>query len=379
MKHLTCGFIGFGLIGGSIAHAIRDAFPSTTIYAYDISNEQVEAALTQKTIDYILPSVHFEDYQEETEKDYLRKFYQSDIIFLCAPVSMNNENLHLLKDNVSPDTLITDVGSVKAQIHKQVERLGLEQQFIGGHPMTGSEKSGFINAKAGILENAYYILTPGKNESAEQLSFYKELVSAMGAIPIILDYERHDYIVGAISHLPHLIAASLVNLVKDSDDQDGMMKMLAAGGFKDITRIASSSPEMWESICMTNEKNIDTLLSAYIESLMHIRSHVKSLSGSFIYKLFDESRTYRDSFIDTTSGPIQMNYHLYVDVPDKAGVIATVATLLAGKDISIKNIGIVHNREFEEGVLRIEFYEERSKQDAAELLHEEKYVVHIRS
>jgi prephenate dehydrogenase len=120
------------------------------------------------------------------------------------------------------------------------------------------------------LENAYYILTPTPETSTERLEDYRNLVTKTGAIPLILDYKQHDYVTAAISHLPHVIAASLVNLVRDSDSEEGIMKMVAAGGFKDITRIASSSAGMWQQICLTNTENITNLLDDYISSLQTV-------------------------------------------------------------------------------------------------------------
>ena len=116
-----------------------------------------------------------------------------------------------------------------------------------------------------MLENAYYILTPTGASPEDMLRDYKSLVTVLGAIPLVLSCEQHDYVTAAVSHLPHVISASLVNLVKDSDSSDGLMKMIAAGGFKDITRISSSSAAMWQQICLTNTHNIELLLDYLLE------------------------------------------------------------------------------------------------------------------
>ena len=142
----------------------------------------------------------------------------------------------------------------------------MEANFIGGHPMAGSEKSGFMNSKAHLIENAYYILTPSAKVAEEKVDAYKDFVSSLKALPVILDYHEHDHITGTISHLPHIIASTLVNFVHDTDSKEGMMKALAAGGFKDITRIASSSPVMWQQICLKNSENISQILGEYIEA-----------------------------------------------------------------------------------------------------------------
>ena len=126
--------------------------------------------------------------------------------------------------------------------------------------MAGSEKSGFANSKPLLIENAYFILTPSPEVSKEKIQSYSEFVEALHSIPVVLDYQIHDQITGTISHLPHIIAASLVNFVRNTDTPDELMKNLAAGGFKDITRIASSSPTMWQHICLQNGKNISRIL-----------------------------------------------------------------------------------------------------------------------
>ena len=130
--------------------------------------------------------------------------------------------------------------------------------------MAGSERIGYRNSKSGLLENAYYILTPEPEASKDDIDWMFSFTETIKALPLVVSPERHDYAVAAISHVPHVISASLVNLVKESDDTSQFMKTIAAGGFKDITRISSSSPVMWEQICMTNTDNIRILLDRYI-------------------------------------------------------------------------------------------------------------------
>lgn len=293
-----------------------------------------------------------------------------------CPGAKNDSNLEAVREVISPSCTLTDVGSVKTDIHEHIARAGLEAQFIGGHPMAGSERFGYVNSKAKLLENAYYILTPTGETSPERLDAYKALVESMGAIPLILDYRQHDYITAGISHLPHVIAASLVNLVRESDNEDGIMKMVAAGGFKDITRIASSSAAMWQQICLTNTENISRLLGNYIRSLTKIKEQLDDRQEDALYQLFDSARIYRESFINASSGPIKRVYSFNIDIDDRPGMLAQVATALAFNNINIKNIGIVHNREFEEGVLRIEFYDEASQEAAKRLLSTPQFIIH---
>lgn len=362
-SNATYGFIGLGLIGGSIAKALRTTYPECSIIAYDINKEALLLALKEGTITLCTDTID-------------ESFSACDYIFLCAPVSLNDENLLKIKDFLSPDCLLTDVGSVKTDIHKHIKELGLSHCFIGGHPMTGSERTGYINSKALLLENAYYVLTPTNEVPSKKLTAYQKLVSSLGAIPLVLDYENHDFVTAAVSHLPHVIASSLVNLIRQSDSTDGIMKMIAAGGFKDITRIASSSPVMWQQICMNNSRNITTLLDSYIASLQKIRQEISKGEEQAIYHFFDSARSYRDSFIDASSGPIKKSYSVNIEIADEPGALASIATILALNNISIKNIGIVHNREQEDGVLRIEFYAPESIDDACRILSAKGYVIH---
>lgn len=365
MSTLTFGFIGLGLIGGSIAKAIRNRIPDAHIIAYDPNESSLHLAFKEHIADEITLSID-------------NSFHSCNYIFLCAPVAHNDENLLILKQYLSPETVLTDVGSVKTGIHRQIEVIGLQSQFIGGHPMTGSERFGYPNSNAALLENAYYILTPSASVPKEKLTEYHNLVESIGAIPLVLSYEEHDYVTAAISHLPHVIAASLVNLVKDADSKEGVMKMVAAGGFKDITRIASSSPTMWQQICLTNTENISKLLKTYIKSLNDIAVCLDYRAEDALYDFFDTARNYRESFINTSSGPIKTEHVFTVDIADKPGSIAAIASLLAMHDVSIKNIGINHNRELAEGALRIEFYDRKTIEQAMEIMKNHGYAIHTK-
>ena len=154
------------------------------------------------------------------------------------------------------------------------------------------------------------------------------------------------------------------------------MKTIAAGGFKDITRISSSSPVMWEQICMTNTDNIRILLDRYIESLLVFRNSLDSRDNSSINEFFDSARQYRESFADITSGPINRSYILHVDIEDRPGVLAEVVMYLAIAGINIKNIGITHNREYQQGVLRVECHSSDGLSKARELLTNSNYSVY---
>lgn len=365
MDSKTYGFIGLGLIGGSIARALKKVYPDCTIMAYTPHKETVDRAFADKTIDRPLYEIGSD-------------FSECDYIFLCAPVEFNNSNLELLMPYLSEHTTVTDIGSVKTVIHDKVKELGIEKQFIGGHPMAGSERIGYNNSGARLLENAYYILTKTDQTEQSRLDDYTDLVKKIGAIPLVITCTQHDFVTAAISHVPHVISASLVNLVKDNDSEDKLMKTIAAGGFKDITRISSSSPVMWNQICMTNSDNISELLGKYIDALFDIKLAIDEGDSDRITEFFSSARQYRESFAENADGPIKKVYGIRVEIDDKPGNLARVATLLSDRDINIKNIGISHNREYEGGTLRIEFWDSKSREDACNALTESGYNVSVR-
>ena len=355
----TIGFIGLGLIGGSIAKTIRKFHPDYRLIAFDKDRSALAEAVSLNVINGIC------DIEDE-------QLYNCDYLFLCAPVEFNVEYMEKIKASLGENCILTDVGSVKNVIHEKVTELGLEGRFIGGHPMAGSERSGFSNSSDHLLENAYYIITPGGEVALEKISDFTELISSLGAIPLVITAEEHDFITAGVSHLPHIVASALVNLVNLLDNDAQYMKMIAAGGFRDITRIASSSPVMWEQICLENQKNISTVLDEFIRMLIQIRCSIDNKEADNIFDMFASSKDYRDSIDIIDNSLIPRSYVLYIDVADEAGAIATI---LATEKVNIKNIGIIHNREFEDGVLKIEFYTDAALEQAKVLLTKRNYKI----
>lgn len=360
MTDAVIGFIGFGLIGGSIAKGIKRVRPDIKIMAYMRSRDKLVQAQRDGIVDVILDGAD-------------KTLTECDIIFLCTPVEYNARYLSEIRPYLKQGAILTDVGSTKTSIHEVVTELGMESCFVGGHPMAGSEKTGYEHATDHLLENAYYIITPTAASRKEDVNRMVAVAQTIGSIPIVLDYREHDRIVAAISHLPHIIASSLVNLVKDSDNREGLMKRLAAGGFKDITRIASASPVMWEQICMANTGNIIRALEDYIASLNRTLKDLKQYDGEAIRQLFDTSRTYRNAISDIGKGSVTPEYSFTVDVVDEPGAISTLAVILSARGISISNIGINHNREHGEGALKITFYDEAAMNAAWKQLKKYNY------
>ena len=357
------GFIGFGLIGGSLAKIWRKKHPDYIFMAYNYKKDEDTELLSAKD-DGVLNEIVTD----------LVHFAECDLIVLSAPVMSNISYLKELKTIIKKDCIVTDVGSVKEAIAAEAVNLGMKKQFIGGHPMAGSEKTGYSNANVHLFENAYYILTPFSDTDEVKLAKLRELVDETMAVSIIVDAKMHDYITAAISHVPHVVASSLVGVVAKADEENGLLAMLAAGGFRDITRIASSSPAMWKDICLTNRDSIGEFLDKYISELKKIKALIEDKDEDNLFHFFDSNKDYRDS-LPLRKSNMAVSHEILLYVPDEPGSIAIMASILAAKGISIKNIGIAHNREFSDGVLRIEFYDSHSKEAALVAIKERNYKI----
>lgn len=350
------GIIGLGFMGGCIAKSLIKSDKVEEICAFDKNKESLELALSEKSITKIAKN--------------LNDFRDTDIIFLCTPVSLISKLATELKDIVKKDCIITDIGSTKGTILEELEKTNIN--FVGAHPMVGSERAGYATCNDYLFENAYYLLIEKNNK--ENVEKVKEIILELKAIPVLVDEKEHDYIVAAISHVPHVVASALVNLVKELDDKDEKMKLLAAGGFKDITRIASADPTMWENICVENKLRIVEILERYIGNLKDIKEEIFRVENSKIYDFFKNAKEYRDSFvIKKING--QVLPALNIIIKDEKGAIAKVATILAENNINIKNIGIVNNRESMQGVLNIVFENIEEKEKGYIILKNNNYEV----
>ncbi|PKM94259.1 MAG: prephenate dehydrogenase/arogenate dehydrogenase family protein [Firmicutes bacterium HGW-Firmicutes-1] len=359
------GFIGLGLIGGSIAKAIKKNNLAKQIIAFDIDKLSLTLANQDNIVDVCAEGID-------------EHFKECSIIFLCCPVNVNIEAYNKLVQIVHPDCIITDVGSTKENIIEEINKHKSPCTFIGGHPMAGSDKYGYAAATAHLFENAYYILTPIDDTDKLKTRILYDLIKGIKALPVVISPDQHDLVTATISHVPHVIAALLVNMVKTLDSDEGYLHTLAAGGFKDITRIASSSPVMWQQICLTNKDNIVKILKHFKEDIDTIMKSIQSGNQHDIYDFFEGAREYRESFQEKTSGALLQSYSVTVDVVDEPGIIAQIATLLSNHEISIKNIGIINNREHTSGVLEIVFYDETCLEKSIEVLNDMNYVVYKR-
>ena len=232
------------------------------------------------------------------------------------------------------------------------------------------------NAAPGQPRKVYYkesVYRPDKTTGE-----FREMVEKIGAIPVVVSPYEHDYAVAAISHVPHIIAAALVNNVKKLDSEKEYMHLLAAGGFKDITRIASSSADMWESIMFENKEDILTVLDSFSEVISDIRQAITSDDKKDVYDYFLNAQQYRNTFENATPKAFVKRYEIDVDVLDRPGSIAIIAVLFSSNGINIKNMGIVNSRESNSGALTFAFDSEEERQRSVELLRDMNYDVTVK-
>lgn len=356
--------LGMGLIGGSIALGLKERTDSYVI-GFDIYENQLQLAKMSGAID-------------EGALSLEQAVESADVIIIALPVGQIRSAIKQLSQlPLKEGVLITDVGSTKKEIMQAAEQL-LKRDliFIGGHPMAGSHRSGMKAAHSLLFENAYYILTPPKDIPISAIQRLNHLLSqATKAQLIIMDPYYHDRIVGAISHLPHIIAAGLVVQVSKYNEENEWFHRLAANGFRGLTRIGASHPQMWRDILLSNHEEVGKLLDDWIENMQDFRTAIVQQDADWIEAVFTRSKKQREQLPDHNTHLISEVYECYVDVPDHPGEIGKIAVLLGEHQISLKNIGVMENREEALGVLRLLFKEKLDLHRAVTLLTKMKYQV----
>jgi prephenate dehydrogenase len=328
-----------GLLGGSIGLGLKNSGYTGRIIGLS-SAGKLPLALKLGCID--------EGYTYDRLGDRVRK---ADLLILCSPVHAIIKTLHELKTLDLPKGLvIIDIGSTKQQIMESARELAY---FLGGHPMAGSEKSGPQASDPYLFQNAVFVLTPqakapGKRDREVALFLERYL----GCRTLFLDASTHDRIVAAVSHVPHLLSVALVNAAQEVENAIPGTLALAAGGFRDMTRIASSPYTMWHDILATNKEAIGAFLDLVIKRLDDMNKRLRSDS---LGECFEASRTTRLAIPAYAKGFIQQLSEVLVVVKDQPGMIACIATLLADRNVNIKDIEVLKVREGEGGTIRLAF------------------------
>ena len=358
--------VGLGLIGGSLGLALKRN-PDIVVTGFDNSYSTTQEAFRRGIIDTIAPSI---DSASE----------HADVIIFATPV---NTTVRLLQEvpnwKLKKGVIITDTGSTKGPIMEAAGYLfenGIT--FVGGHPMAGSHKSGVSAAKEHLFENAYYILSPFSYTENQSINWLQKLLAPSKAKVIVLDAMEHDRMTAVVSHFPHLIASSLVGRLSAQYVKHPFVRELAAGGFRDITRIASADPVMWRDITMQNRTELLTQLDGWFDEMKNVRNMLLENDLVKIQTYFDDAKKFRDDLPIASQGALYMTYDLHIDVPDHPGVISEVTKILATERISLTNIRIVETRTDVFGILVISFQTAKDREKAQVALSEETdYSSHI--
>ncbi|WP_166239400.1 prephenate dehydrogenase [Paenibacillus turpanensis] len=357
---------GVGLIGGSLALCFKGK-PGFHVVGHSSNPASVEKYVKREVVDEATTS--FEAAAEG-----------ADFIFLCVPVGLLESYLQRLAElPLRPGCIITDVGSTKANIAHCAQQIQLPEGvcFIGGHPMAGKEQSGVEAATSLLYENAYYVLTPDQATPPDAIQRLQGLLAHTRANLVTMDPQKHDDIVGAISHLPHIIAVALVGLVARYNGENGLHEQLAAGGFRDITRIASSDPIVWRDILLSNRDVMLRLLQDWNREIADFVRVLEQGDGEEIIRKFTESGDFRRKLPERRKGIITAQYDLYVDIPDHPGVIGRIASILGEHKINLRNIHIMESRLDVPGVLRLSFADAEDQERAVPLLKQLGYEVNL--
>ena len=315
--------VGTGLIGSSIGMALRARGWHVT--GHDRDAARAEAARDAGALD-------------EVGTDPA-----AELTFVATPVSSVVEAVRAALEGGG---IVTDVGSVKAPIVAEVG----SPRFIGGHPMAGSEQEGLRGADPELFEGATWVLTPTEHTDAAAFARVRSVVSGMGADVVALDPERHDALVAVVSHVPHLTAATLMCLAAEGAEEHAALLRLAAGGFRDMTRVAAGHPGIWPDICTENRAAIVDALDRLLSSLTDMRDVVAAGDRRGLLRTLEAARTARTSLPAGITRPEDFA-EVRVPVADRPGVLAEVTTLAGALSVNIADLEIAHSSEGERGVL----------------------------
>lgn len=282
MQFRKITIIGVGLLGGSIGLAARKNRVAGEVAGFVRRKETIRACEKFGATDF-------------TTTDLLAAVSNSDLIILCTPLAQMSALAKQFLPALKRGAIVTDIGSVKAETVRELEAVFVNSgaHFIGSHPMAGAEKTGVVAARANLFENAVCVLTPNKKTNPTALKKLEQFWKSLGARVVKMDAAQHDLLVSRTSHLPHVVAATLANLVLHPANPKAQSQ-LCATGFRDTTRIASGSPEMWRDITLANRKNISKSMDALVAELKRFQTALKKSDAQAISLFFATAKSRRD-------------------------------------------------------------------------------------
>jgi len=277
--------VGVGLLGGSLGLALKQRKLADLVVGFVRRQESIKESETHGAVD-------------SASLDLPEAISGAELVVLCTPIAKMRSLVKQMKPALAKGAIVTDVGSVKgtvvAELEKPVAKMG--GTFIGSHPMAGAERMGVAAARGDLFNNAVCIVTPTAESNKFAVEKLEELWRSVGARPFRMSPGLHDELVSRSSHLPHVLAATLANAVLDPK-QPKEQEALCANGFRDTTRIASGSPEMWRDIAVANRENLVAALDAYVQDLQHFRRILKSKNEKAISKFFETAKKRRDQWV----------------------------------------------------------------------------------
>lgn len=279
--------IGIGLIGGSLATGLKQRGGCREVIGIARHQQTCDDAVRLGVVDRAYDNL----------QAIAGELTSGDVVFISVPTLSVDQVLHQVRELVSPEVTITDGASVKGSVQKAVERIygEIPAQFVPGHPIAGSEKSGVTAANPNLYINHRVILTPSAATGTAHLQRVTAMWQAVGAEVLEMSVTEHDDVLAATSHLPHAIAYALVDTLAQDIGNPNIFRY-AAGGFRDFTRIASSDPIMWHDIMRANKNSVLTALDLFIENLMRLRSGIESEDSDYLLEVFTRAKTARDQF-----------------------------------------------------------------------------------
>ena len=355
----TIYIAGLGLIGASMALGIKRDHPDYEILGYNRSQASRDIALERGMID-------------RATDDFASFAPLADVIILTLPIKQTIAFLQELATlELKEGVIISDAGSTKSAIVATAEKCFADKpvRFVGAHPMAGSHKTGAASADVNLFENAYYIFTPSSLTTPDTLEEMKDLLSGLHARFIEIDAEEHDRVTSQISHFPHILASGLMEQTAKYAEEHEMARRFAAGGFRDMTRIAESEPGMWTSILLSNRETIIERIEDFKRRLDEIGQAISKGDENQIWNFFNQAREQRQAMEIHKRGGVDSSFDLYVDVPDEEDVILRILELLRGT--SLVNIHInEENREDVHGILQISFKNAQDLKRAEQVITE---------
>jgi prephenate dehydrogenase len=352
--------IGVGLIGSSLGLALGDIKEVEEVIGIDKNQDYLKEALDIGAIDRIATL-------EEGVRDV-------DLIIIATPVGIIKDLVVEILPYISNETIITDVGSTKSTIVRELEGLVGDHIYIGGHPMTGAETSGPSGADKYLFENAIYVLTETKNTDQDSLEKLKNILERIGSQVLILSPESHDRMVAVTSHLPHLIAVNLMSVIEQFSQEDDKVTSLIAGGFRDTTRIAAGDPVMWRDIFLNNREMVLETINIFEERLASLKELILKEERESLEQTLAEIRDARIRLPMKKKGLLPSNFELIITLKDEPNAIGRVASLLGDAEINIQDIEVLKVRD-EGGTIRLSFSQEEKQEKAYRLLKENNYKV----